>query len=52
MLMDTLFDFMRIQRFYCKLCETSFAKGHWMNGHILKFIWRQKNLFELSDESS
>ena len=35
LLKDMLPKFMRIQRFYCKLCENNFAKGNWMKGHII-----------------
>ena len=53
--------FMRIQRFHCKLCETKFAKGHWMKRHVISvhvetknYIWIMWNCFcnILLDESS
>ena len=41
--MDMLPKFMRIQRFYCKLCETNFATGHLMKGHIISVHMETKN---------
>ena len=43
---NLILKFMEVQRFHCKICETNFAKGHFMKGHIISvhvetnnFIW-------------
>ena len=39
------YKFMEVQRFHCKICETNFAKGHVMKGHIISVHVDTKTFF-------